>query len=364
MLEAGGGAAIAGAAAGGAAVAGAAAPWPLLSEPGAGLPPPLPAQELDTFVRPGSSAVLGSASVATASAVLAQDPLMSYIYNSRVGGGWGGVGGWGDGEGEPCLLGVPICVSLLCLATHSIRLWPITACLLPAPYQHTSAPLWPHAVGVGCLPLLGPHGRQRRRRQLGAHPQQRRRHRHAPMGDWVWRAGHPAPHRRGQVRGQQPVPVVVYRNKRIKGGLHVAHGKEPTISKSTWHKPGPLPGCCARSLLPLHEPPPPFRSPPRSHPCAPTLSPSHPAHSFGRVYLANWRGVFVACKVLLMGGAGAADPQRALTLSSPVLSKLEEEAGLLASLRHPNIVSGGSRSGMVPCGEWRNVAVGMPHAHA
>ena len=116
--------------------------------------------------------------------------------------------------------------------------------------------------------------------------------------------------------------------------MHVAHEKEPTISKSTQLKPGPSLGCCARSLLPLHEPPQPFRSPlVCSHP--PTLP------SFGRVYLANWRGVFVACKVLLMGGAGAADPQRALTLSSPVLSKLEEEAGLLASLRHPNIVSGG-----------------------
>lgn len=74
----------------------------------------------------------------------------------------------------------------------------------------------------------------------------------------------------------------------------------------------------------------------------PSRLPSHIPRSFGRVYLANWRGVFVACKVLLMGGAGAADPQKALTLSSPVLRKLEEEASLLASLRHPNIVSPGS----------------------
>ncbi len=71
--------------AGAAAAAGAAGgsqPWQPLPEPGAGLPPPLPAQELDTFVHPGSSSMLASS--ATASAVLAQDPLMSYIH-SRVG---------------------------------------------------------------------------------------------------------------------------------------------------------------------------------------------------------------------------------------------------------------------------------------
>lgn len=79
MLEAGGGAAAAGAAVGAAA---AGQPWQPLPEPGAGLPPPLPSQELDTFVRPGSSSVLASS--AAASAALAQDPLMSYIFNSRV----------------------------------------------------------------------------------------------------------------------------------------------------------------------------------------------------------------------------------------------------------------------------------------
>ncbi|PRW05763.1 Purple acid phosphatase 18 [Chlorella sorokiniana] len=195
MMEAGGGAGAA--MAGGAAVVGAggaAQAWQPLPDPGAGLPPPLPAQELDTFVRPGSSAMLGSASAATASAVLAQDPLMSYIYNSRVSvasrssARTAGSGGGASSVRTPSSTGID---------------------------------MHPWEIGFGELSILRPIGEG----------------------------------------------------------------------------------------------------------------------SFGRVYLANWRGVFVACKVLLMGGAGAADPQRALTLSSPVLNKLEEEASLLASLRHPNIVN-------------------------
>lgn len=61
-----------------------------------------------------------------------------------------------------------------------------------------------------------------------------------------------------------------------------------------------------------------------------------------------------------MGGAGAADPQKALTLSSPVLRKLEEEASLLASLRHPNIVSPGSLCGSHSIFHFRKRVVSDP----
>ncbi len=46
-----------------------------------------------------------------------------------------------------------------------------------------------------------------------------------------------------------------------------------------------------------------------------------------QVYLAQWNETLVACKVLLVGGSGATTPgdmQRALTLSSPMIAKLEE----------------------------------------
>jgi len=69
------------------------------------------------------------------------------------------------------------------------------------------------------------------------------------------------------------------------------------------------------------------------------------AGSFGKVYRARWREVLVAAKVLLdpSGGGGASQAVTAtasspLSLSSSLLKKLEDEATLLASLRHPNVV--------------------------
>lgn len=56
----------------------------------------------------------------------------------------------------------------------------------------------------------------------------------------------------------------------------------------------------------------------------------------------QWHESVVACKVLLAGGgvpATADEAQRSLALSARTMAKLEEEAGLLASLRHPCIVS-------------------------
>lgn len=62
--------------------------------------------------------------------------------------------------------------------------------------------------------------------------------------------------------------------------------------------------------------------------------------SFGRVYLARWHETPVACKILIdkevMASMG---PEKAMSLPSALLAKLDEEAGLLASLRYPNIVS-------------------------
>ena len=61
-----------------------------------------------------------------------------------------------------------------------------------------------------------------------------------------------------------------------------------------------------------------------------------------QVYLALWHETEVACKVLLAGGSAgitsSGDAARALALSSPIMHQLEEEAGLLAALRHPNVI--------------------------
>lgn len=52
------------------------------------------------------------------------------------------------------------------------------------------------------------------------------------------------------------------------------------------------------------------------------------------MYLATYFATQVAVKVLLVGHvASASDAERALTLSTPILQKLEAEASLLASLR-------------------------------
>ncbi|KAL4443708.1 hypothetical protein ABPG75_011445 [Micractinium tetrahymenae] len=58
--------------------------------------------------------------------------------------------------------------------------------------------------------------------------------------------------------------------------------------------------------------------------------------SFGRVFRAKWHETEVAAKVLLVGGSGN---RRAASIPTHALLKLEEEASLLASLRHPNVVS-------------------------
>lgn len=64
--------------------------------------------------------------------------------------------------------------------------------------------------------------------------------------------------------------------------------------------------------------------------CCALLSTASPE----QVYLAEWFSTQVAVKVLIVGHvATASDAQRALSLSVPILHKLEAEASLLASLR-------------------------------
>jgi len=65
-----------------------------------------------------------------------------------------------------------------------------------------------------------------------------------------------------------------------------------------------------------------------------------PPGSFGRVYLAKWHETYVAAKVLLDNSltVSQADAAAAVSLSNPLLGKLQQEAGLMASLRHPNVV--------------------------
>ncbi|PRW33138.1 Serine threonine- kinase CTR1 [Chlorella sorokiniana] len=63
--------------------------------------------------------------------------------------------------------------------------------------------------------------------------------------------------------------------------------------------------------------------------------------SYGKVYLASWLGTEVAVKILIVGHvASASEAQRALSLSAPIMQKLEAEASLLASLRHPHVITG------------------------
>lgn len=74
----------------------------------------------------------------------------------------------------------------------------------------------------------------------------------------------------------------------------------------------------------------------------PRQPPPPPPH-LPQVYLALWSGTPAAVKILLLGAetsdAAAVATAQQLVLSSPALAKLKDEAGLLASLRHPNIVS-------------------------
>ena len=94
--------------------------------------------------------------------------------------------------------------------------------------------------------------------------------------------------------------------------------------------PACLPCSCAR--VPASLPRRFFRSSAQSHsrPACPALIPGQ--------YLGTWHQIAVAVKVLLRADAGVDSP-RALAPSSPGLAKLEAEAGLLASLRHPYIVA-------------------------
>ena len=61
-----------------------------------------------------------------------------------------------------------------------------------------------------------------------------------------------------------------------------------------------------------------------------------------QVYLGSWRHIEVACKVLSSSGGGdftaATSSAAELQLSKQVAAKLEDEARLLATLRHPNIL--------------------------
>lgn len=62
--------------------------------------------------------------------------------------------------------------------------------------------------------------------------------------------------------------------------------------------------------------------------------------SFGAVYLATFQQTPVAVKILEGGGAAAAaGAPHALALPTAVLRRLEEEAGVMAVLRHPNVLA-------------------------
>jgi hypothetical protein len=58
--------------------------------------------------------------------------------------------------------------------------------------------------------------------------------------------------------------------------------------------------------------------------------------SFGRVYQAKWNETPVAVKVLITIDV---DDDEALTLSNPVMDALAKESTMMATLRHPNVVS-------------------------
>ena len=75
--------------------------------------------------------------------------------------------------------------------------------------------------------------------------------------------------------------------------------------------------------------------------------------SFGKVYLAVWNETPVAVKVLVDSSSALDrkldDPMRLRRLAAPVLDKLAEEAGLMASMRHPNIIQFMGIVSMPPC---------------
>ncbi len=75
--------------------------------------------------------------------------------------------------------------------------------------------------------------------------------------------------------------------------------------------------------------------------------------SFGKVYLAVWNETPVAVKVLVDTSSALDrkldDPLRLRRMAAPVLDKLAEEAGLMASMRHPNIIQFMGIVSMPPC---------------
>ena len=75
--------------------------------------------------------------------------------------------------------------------------------------------------------------------------------------------------------------------------------------------------------------------------------------SFGKVYLATWNETPVAVKVLVDATSAldtkVNDPMRLRRMAEPVLDKLSDEAGLMASMRHPNIIQFMGIVSMPPC---------------
>ncbi|KAK9830425.1 hypothetical protein WJX72_011709 [[Myrmecia] bisecta] len=59
--------------------------------------------------------------------------------------------------------------------------------------------------------------------------------------------------------------------------------------------------------------------------------------SFGKVYLAKWRETTVAVKVLT-SPLGTDDEEEQRNQPHPLLESLEKEAGIMATMRHPNVV--------------------------
>lgn len=80
------------------------------------------------------------------------------------------------------------------------------------------------------------------------------------------------------------------------------------------------------------------------HDAVSALATSTPLSAPPQVYLGRYFETQVAIKILLNTGIGldnaAAAAEMALSLSNPILYNLQQEATLMASLRHPNIVVG------------------------
>lgn len=67
------------------------------------------------------------------------------------------------------------------------------------------------------------------------------------------------------------------------------------------------------------------------------------------MYLAKWHETLVAVKVLLSSqDIQEAVLEQALTLSNPIMCNLQKECGLMAAMRHPNVVQFMGVSAMPP----------------